>query len=109
MARLTYLGIWLWLLVACTASNQQADELAAHVGKSIQDVTEAMGRPSSVYNMQDGTYEYIWRSAGRGKTGIGIGIAGVTALEQTQRECRRVLVTNEAKIVIDYKLEGKCR
>ncbi|MFN3235978.1 MAG: hypothetical protein ACE37D_02845 [Pseudomonadales bacterium] len=87
-----------------TAANQT---LQAYIGQSIADAEETFGKPSRVYDMQDGTWEYIWSSASGGVAGAGL--MGVQVASGNKKSCNRVLIANKSKVVLGYRLEGTCR
>lgn len=103
----------LLMLSACaTTSNsgEQADpdELARFLGHELEQATDALGKPSAVYNMQDGTWHVLWTEDTGHSQGTNISWAGVEVIKGTPVECTRVLVVNREKRVIDFKYEGDC-
>lgn len=63
--RLTTIRCLLFLSVAFLASScttqtgEKLDPLASFIGKPIGEAREQLGKPNSMYDMQDGTLEYI--------------------------------------------------
>ncbi len=95
------------LISGCASTGNTDDELARFLGKSVKDVTAEIGRPDSVFNMQDGTWHYIWTETS-GYSGTGASVAGTSIFQGSPKECRRVLVVNKEKIVVNYNVEGRC-
>jgi hypothetical protein len=96
------------LLVSCASTSTVNDELVGYLGKSIKDVSEELGRPTNVYNMQDGTWHYLWTTKSKLTKGGNTSFMGVPLSKSTQYECTRVLIVDKRKIVVGYDIEGKC-
>ncbi|MFP6806756.1 MAG: hypothetical protein VB957_06190 [Pseudomonadales bacterium] len=96
------------LIVACTSTQHSDDELARFVGRNIDEVIEELGRPSSRYNMQDGTWQYLWTTESGYSSGMGSSIMGIPISSQSRGECTIVLVIDSQKSVVDYSTEGRC-
>lgn len=104
----TTLLLLLALIAGCNSQGTPSvDELAALVGKSIADARSELGPPSSVFDMQDGTLEYIWKEQSGGASSAGV--MGVRVASGNPKSCNRVLITNEAKIIQAFRYEGTCR
>jgi len=96
------------VLVSCASTSTVNDELVSHLGKNIQDVSEKLGRPTNVYNMQDGTWHYLWTQKSKLTKGGKTSFMGVPLSKSSQHECTRVLIVDRRKIVVGYDFEGKC-
>ena len=96
------------LLSGCATQEVVEDELAPWVGKPVSEAIEAMGRPTNVTNMQNGTWEYSWRHQKSGSVGVGTTFMGLPVSKTTSDYCNKVLVTDRTKEVISYLIEGKC-
>ena len=95
------------LLIGCAATDRVDDDLARFLGKNVKDATEELGRPTSVHNLQNGTWHYVWLKKSR-YAGTGTSVMGITLSEGKQRECRRVLVVDRQKMVVNFESGGKC-
>ena len=97
----------LFLLASCTSqSGAKIDPLAAYIGKSISEARSDFGKPNGMYDMQNGTYEYIW-SQRKGATS-GSGFMGIQIASGNPKGCNTVLITNAQKTIVDFRYEGKC-
>jgi hypothetical protein len=96
------------ILIGCASTATVDDELVGYLGKNIKDVSEELGRPSNVYDMQDGTWHYLWTRKSKLTKGGNTSFMGVPLSKSTQYECTRVLIVDKRKIVVGYDIEGKC-
>ena len=102
-------GLWVILLAtACATTEKVDDDLAAYLGKHINDVREELGRQSSIHNMQDGTWQYLWTERRKNYTGVGTSLMGIPLSTSSRYECTRILVVDKNKVVVDYGTEGDC-
>ena len=106
--RKTSLMLSLALLTSCASNARVEDELAGFMGNKIEDVYQHIGRPTQIYNMQDGTWQYLWTSKSGVKNTASTSFMGVPLVVSRSKECTRVLVVNRRKIVVGYDTEGKC-
>jgi hypothetical protein len=98
----------LGLLTGCASTASVENELASHVGKPVQTAFKTMGKPTKVYNLQDGTWHYLWTRASKLIKSGGTSFMGVPLSTASQRECTRVLIVDKQKQVIGYDMEGAC-
>ncbi len=100
---------FLTILVTSCASQKtgRVDLLATFIGKPIDAARSELGKPYSVYDMQNGTFEYIWKKR-MGDAVSGSSFMGVQVASSDPRTCNRVLITNQSKTVIAFRYEGKC-
>ena len=96
------------LMTGCVSTEEVDDALAVYVGKNVKEVVEELGTPSNIYNMQNGTWHYIWTEKSDFSKGIGTTFMGVPLSKKTLGECTKVLVVDKQKSVVDYAIEGKC-
>ena len=103
-----FLALVVSILVGCASTSTVNDELVSHLGKSIKDVSEELGRPTNVYNMHDGTWHYLWTKKSKLVKGVKTSFMGVPLSKSSQPECTKVLIVDKRKIVVGYDFEGKC-
>jgi hypothetical protein len=96
-----------FLASSCATQNgEKLDPLANFIGKPIGEARKELGKATSVYDMQDGTLEYIWRNGVGG--GSSSGFMGVQVTSSSPRSCNRVLITNTERVIVDFRYEGRC-
>lgn len=94
-------------ITGCTSQkHDEVDLLTTFVGKPIDVAREELGKPASVYDMQDGTFQYVWKKRTGG--GSSSGFMGVQVASSNPRTCNTVLITNRSKTVVAFRHEGKC-
>ena len=95
------------LFMGCASTDRVDDDLAGFLGKNVKEATEELGRPTSIHNLQNGTWHYVWSKKSR-FGGTGTSVMGVSLSQGRQRECRRVLVVDSQKMVVNFESDGKC-
>ncbi len=96
------------LLAGCASTAAIEEDLAKYVGSKVERAIEDLGKPAGVYNMQNGTWEYVWKKASSFSKGGGTTLMGVPVSSNSRSECNRVLVVNRQKDVLDFRVEGNC-
>jgi len=97
-------------ITSCAAtSKDKTDPLEPYLGKHVDEAIAVIGKPSAIYDMQDGTWDYLWTERVSGAGGATALFKGVPLATSDIPDCTRVLTVNSAKLVIRYKYEGKCR
>ena len=82
--------------------------LAVFVGQNIQVAISELGRPSGTYDMQDGTWEYVWNQQPKASTTANTSILGIPLSKSFKAECTKVLTTDREKRVTSYNTSGNC-
>jgi hypothetical protein len=48
----------IYLVAACASTGKPVEDLSRFLGKNVEVAKEELGKPSSVVNLQNGTWQY---------------------------------------------------
>ena len=96
------------LVTSCASQERVETKLAGFVGQNIQVAISELGRPSGTYDMQDGTWEYVWKLQPKTSTTANTSILGLPLSKSFKAECTKVLTTDREKRVTSYNTSGNC-
>ncbi len=99
-------ALLLVLLTGCASQQQAESKLSAFMGRNIESAIDELGRPARKSDMQDGTWEYVWKDSPKSSSRASSSVMGVPLSKSFKKSCTRVLVTDEARRVVSYRTSG---